>query len=219
MTFIQVSVTEHILHITGEPGMTGTLFYLLAGYLSGSVLYANIWGRLICGKDITAKARDKNPGTANAFMEGGFLCGALTLICDLAKGFLPVWLFLRHTDCNDFFLAFVLVAPVVGHIYPLFHHFQGGKGIAVSFGCLLGLYPSIGCALILAACFIGFSTILVISPHYYRTLASYLATAIISFLTVKIRAVRWGMLLICSIISWKLMTCDEKNERCKVKLL
>lgn len=199
--------------------MTRTLFYLLAAYLSGSILYAHIWGRLICHKDVTAGTRDKNPGAANAFMEGGFLCGTLTLVCDLAKGFVPVWLFLRQADCNDYFLALILAAPVMGHIYPLFHHFQGGKGIAVSFGCLLGLYPSIGCALILAACFIGFSTILVISPHYYRTLAAYLAATAITFLTVKFQAVRWGMLLISGTVSFKLLTCGEKTERCKVKLL
>ena len=116
--------------------MIRTLFYLLAGYLSGSVLYAQIWGRLISGKDITEGTRDNNPGAANAFMEGGFLCGMLTLICDLAKGFFPVWLFLRQADYADFTLALVLAAPVFGHIFPLFHHFQGGKGIAVSFGCL-----------------------------------------------------------------------------------
>lgn len=199
--------------------MTRVCFYLLAGYLSGSILYAHIWGRLICRKDITAGTRDGNPGTANAFMEGGFFCGMLTLICDLGKGFVPVWLFLRQTGCTDFALSFVLAAPVIGHIYPLFHHFQGGKGIATSFGCLLGLYPSIGCALILAACFIGFSTVLVISPHYYRTLASYLAAAIITLLTVKTSAVRWGMMLISGTVSLKLLTCDEKNQRCKVKLL
>lgn len=197
----------------------GSCFYLLAGYLSGSVLYAQFWGHILCRKDITAGTRDGNPGTANAFMEGGFLCGILTLLCDLAKGFVPVWLFLRQTDYTDFALAFVLAAPVIGHIYPLFHHFQGGKGIATSFGCLLGLYPSIACALILAACFIGFSTILVISPHYYRTLASYLAAVIITFLTIKISAIRWGMMLISGTVAFKLITCDEKNERCKVKLL
>ena len=119
--------------------MTRFYFYLLAGYLSGSVLYAHIWGRFLCRKDVTAGTRDGNPGTANAFMVGGFWCGILTLLCDLAKGFVPVWLFLRQTDSTDFVLAFVLAAPVIGHIFPLFHHFRGGKGIATSFGCLLGL--------------------------------------------------------------------------------
>lgn len=196
-----------------------TFFYLLAGYLSGSILYARVWGHFISHRDITDGTRDRNPGTANAFMEGGFLCGILTLLCDVAKGFIPVWLFLLQTDYSDFSLALILAAPVLGHIFPLFFHFQGGKGIAVSFGCLLGLCPFITPVAILASCFILFSTVLVISPHYYRTLASYASAAVLIFVTVKIAAVRWGMLLISGTIFSKLVTCDEKKEQCKVKFL
>lgn len=207
------------LHTTGGQTTMRTLFFMLAGYLSGSVLYAHVWGRFISHRDVTAGTRDGNPGTANAFTKGGFLCGILTLFCDIAKGFFPVWLFLLQTDHGDLSLALILAAPVLGHVFPLFYHFQGGKGIAVSFGCLLGLCPFIVPAVILAACFILFSTVLVISPHYYRTLASYVSATVLTFLTVKIAAVRWGMLLISGTIVSKLMTCDEKKEQCKVKLL
>ncbi len=196
--------------------MTRTAFYLLAGYLSGSVLYAHVWGYLLCGKDITAGTLDHNPGTANAFMEGGFWCGMLTLACELAKGFLPVWLFLRQANYQDFSLVLILAAPVIGHILPLYWHFQGGKGIAVSFGCLLGLCPYFTPALILAACFILFSTIFVITPHYHRTVISYICAAALTFLTVKLAAARWGMLLISAAILLKLMTCEEKSEPWKV---
>lgn len=199
--------------------MARTLFYLLAAYLSGSILYAYIWGRIISHKDITEGTRDHNPGAANAFMQSGILCGSLTLLCDILKGFFPVWLFLRHVNYRDFELALVMAAPVIGHVFSLFYHFHGGKGIAVSFGCLLGLYPYITPVLTLAACFIIYSTILVISPHYYRTLVTYITTALISFFTIKISAIRWGTLLISGTIVGKLLICDEKREACKVKLL
>lgn len=199
--------------------MTRTIFYLLAGYLSGSILYARIWGRLIGHTDITEGKRDRNPGTANAFMQGGFLCGTLTLLCDLSKGFFPVWLYLSHADHTNSALAFILAAPVVGHIFPLFYHFQGGKGIAVSFGCLLGLYPYGVPVLTLAVCFIVFSTILVVSPHYHRTLVTYFTATLITFFTVKISSIRWGMLLISGTIFTKFLSCEEKNDTCKVKLL
>ena len=207
--------------LPGSPwaGIVRALFYLLAGYLSGSVLYARLWGILICGRDIASGTRDENPGAANAFMNGGFLCGFLTLICDLGKGFLPVWLFSQASDIEDFTIALIMAAPVIGHIYPVFYHFNGGKGIAVSFGCLLGLYPFLTPVLSLAACFILFSTILVISPHYHRTLAAYILAAALAFLTVKAAAVRLGMLLVSGAVCTKLLTCNEKHEPCKVKLL
>ena len=59
--------------------MVRALLFILLGYLSGSVLYAKIWGKLLCGTDITKGSTDGNPGTANAFIQGGFWCGVLTL--------------------------------------------------------------------------------------------------------------------------------------------
>lgn len=76
------------------------LLYLLAGYLSGSVLYARVFSGLLRRGDVTEKSRDGNPGTANAFLYGGFWCGALTLVCELLKGFCPCFFLqndrLRH---------------------------------------------------------------------------------------------------------------------------
>lgn len=91
---------------------------------------------------MTADSCDKNPGTFNAYQYGGFLCGTLTLCGDLLKGFLPVFLYHGGSvSAADAGLAFVMAAPVYGHVLPVFHKLQGGKGIAVSFGCLLGLLP------------------------------------------------------------------------------
>ena len=69
--------------------MARELLFLVCAYLSGSVLYARVFGRLF-GKDVTLGSSDGNPGTFNAFQNGGFWCGLLTLLGDLAKGFVPV---------------------------------------------------------------------------------------------------------------------------------
>ena len=61
--------------------------FILLGYLSGSVLYARVFARLFGKEEMIENSRDRNPGTANAFMYGGFWCGLLTLICDIhARG-------------------------------------------------------------------------------------------------------------------------------------
>ena len=77
------------------------IFFLLIGYLSGSVLYARIFGYLFKHKDITQNTKDNNPGTANAFINGGFFCGICTLVCDLLKGFVPVFIYLRYEYSPD----------------------------------------------------------------------------------------------------------------------
>ena len=119
-----------------------SLCFTAFGYLCGSILFARVYGALF-GKDLISNSTDGNPGTSNAFIYGGMLCGTLTLLGDLIKGFLPVFLYLYMTRGNmDIYLAPVLVSPVLGHILPCFYRFRGGKGIAVSFGCLLGLLPA-----------------------------------------------------------------------------
>jgi len=133
------------------------IVFTLIGYFSGSILYAPLFGKLLKGRDILEESRDQNPGTANAFMYGGFLCGILTLCCDLVKGFFPVYLYLRIGNRPiGAELAMVLAAPVVGHIFPVFFGFRGGKGIATSFGSLLGLLPETVPVLLLAGTFLFF---------------------------------------------------------------
>ena len=143
--------------------------FAILGYLMGSVLFAPLFGRLFGKGDIVGRSKDRNP--ANAFIQGGIGCGLLTLLCDLGKGFLPVFLCLRlrgDRPVLELGLALVLLAPVLGHIFPLYRHFQGGKGIAATFGSLLGLTPDLYPALTLAFFFILFSLVIRITPHFYR---------------------------------------------------
>lgn len=197
----------------------GIAFYVLLGYLSGSLLWANFFGNLLAGEDVAADSPDGNPGAFNAFRYGGFWCGCLTLCFDVCKGFLPVRLFCRSAALMPSIgLALVLAAPVIGHTHSVFHGFRGGKGIAVSFGCLLGLAPELKPLLVLAAVFILFSTVIKVSPHYYRTLATYIAAIPAMFLAVRSWAVRGGFLLIAQTIISKLLGSKEEKDKLEVKV-
>lgn len=195
--------------------------YIIFGYLCGSLLFARIFGWLIKHDEIEKESRDKNPGTANAFLYGGFLCGVLTLCGDLGKGFIPVYLYLKKMpleECGMTF-AFILAAPVVGHILPLFFHFKGGKGIATTFGCLLGLAPFMLPVLILAFFFIFFSVVVRVSPHYYRTIWVYLCSFVTTALLAGNRAVVAGCLIIALCVRFRMWLSQEEKERCRVNLL
>lgn len=216
------------------------LTFIVMGYILGSILFAPLFGKLITKKDIIRETKDQNPGTANAFMQGGMLCGILTLVCDMGKGFIPVFLcanMLQTQFANCMWgideqlwggrseiivvlgSALVLVAPVAGHIWPIFHKWKGGKGIAVSFGCLLGYWPNIGAALILACFFILFSLVIRITPHFYRTMASYILGTGIVFVWGESIAQTLGFLMITIIVCIRLHLSTEKREECKVRLL
>lgn len=195
------------------------LFGAVAGYLAGSVLFARVSARLLGKEDVTRNTCDQNPGTANAFRNGGFLCGLLTLMGDLAKGFLPVWLYLRTGSTDDAGFALVLAAPVVGHILPVFYGFQGGKGIATSFGCLLGMLPDGWPVAVLAGCFLFFSGVVRISPHYHRTLLTYLCAGIILAMFGRHGAVTTGFSIIALAIMGRLLSSREDRQTCKVEFL
>jgi glycerol-3-phosphate acyltransferase PlsY len=116
-----------------------TLGFSLLGYLSGSVPFS-IWvTRRVKGVDV----RDAGSGhatTTNTIRQAGFGPGALVLVLDVAKGFLPVWLALRYAPAN--WIAPVTAAfVVIGHCWPVFAGFRGGMGLASSGGGLLAASP------------------------------------------------------------------------------
>ena len=198
--------------------MLRTFLFFAFGYFSGSILFARVYGTLF-NKDITENSKDKNPGAANAFMQGGMLCGILTLIGDILKGFLPVFLYLKASGgAVGFGIALVLAAPVLGHNYSVFYRFEGGKGIATSFGCLLGLFPRLLPALILAFCYITLSVVVRISPHYYRTLAAYSSAAAIGLFLVPEAGIRTGMAVITALIIIKHLTSAEEKTKFSISL-
>lgn len=202
--------------------MMETAMYVLLGYLSGSVLYAKVFTRIFQKEGAIEQSNDQNPGTANAFLFGGFWCGILTLAGDLLKGFLPVFLFVhgimpRRPDA--LLSALVIAAPVIGHAFPIFYEFKGGKGIAVTFGCLLGLCPFWKPVAVLALFFIFFSVVLRITPHFYRTLAAYVFSLAVILCMVDGKVLKAGFFLITVTVCGRLLLSREEKQDMEVKLL
>lgn len=99
----------------------------------------------------------------------------------------------------------------------MFYRFQGGKGIAVTFGCLLGLLPIWQPVATLAMYFILFSVVLQISPHFYRTLVAYLCALVHMIFIVKIPAIWMGFLVISGVVLLRLHMSKEQREQIEVK--
>ena len=115
------------------------LVFILLGYLSGS-LTPSIWiTRLVKGVDV----RDAGSGhatTTNTIRQAGFGWGALVLIIDIAKGFLPTWLALQYASAA-WIVPLTSAAAVIGHCWPVFAGFRGGMGLACTAGALLAAEP------------------------------------------------------------------------------
>lgn len=199
--------------------MGRVLCFLLAGYLCGSVLFARIAERVFDRPGLVDPSPDGNPGASNAFTYGGFWCGVFVLLGDLAKGFAPIWCWAHSgLETGPVWAALILAAPVLGHAFPIFFRFRGGKGIAVTFGCLLGLFPHLEAGLALAVCFLFFSLVIRVSPDFYRTVAAYLAAAAL-LAAGRLWAVLPGFCLMAGIVLLRLHQSGEERKRLEVKLL
>ena len=190
-----------------------TLFYTVLGYFCGSILFARLNARIFRKPEIITKSPDGNPGTFNAFTYGGFLCGVLTLIGDMAKGYLPVMLYLRSMGAGlPEGLPLVLAAPVIGHAFPVYSRLHGGKGIAVTFGVLLGLTPWFHSVWILVFWFLFFSLIVKVSPNIHRTFITYLFTVVsMAFLAPTRIWVGFGLISLVVMVRLAISP-EEKTE-------
>ena len=113
----------------------------------------------------------------------------------------------------------MLASPVIGHILPIWHRFRGGKGITVTFGCLLGMLPQMRPVLILAGVFLFFSLVLKITPNCHRTLFTYLTAAVLLTLFLPGTPVCAGFWIITAAVAAKLLSGSELREKCEVKAI
>ena len=128
------------------------LILLLAAYCLGSISFAVVVSRLMRLPDPRSYG-SKNPGATNVLRTGSKVAAVLTLIGDTAKGGVAVWLASYFTDA----LAAVGLAAFLGHLYPVFHRFQGGKGVATAAGVLLALDWRVGLGTIVTWLVIAFA--------------------------------------------------------------
>ena len=160
------------------------IYFLVFAYLSGSILYGRLFGKWIGHVDIKEVSPDHNPGTANAFVYGGFFCGVITIICELLKGAIPVYWFCMYYPQPDRYLTLMLILPVLGHAFSVFYGFSGGKAIAVSFGVLIGLFPDWKMLGILIVYYLIFS-FFKLNPHSFRTIVTFSLFVITVTLYIK----------------------------------
>lgn len=125
-----------------------TLAATLLAYLLGSLSFAVIVSHVM-GLNDPRTYGSKNPGATNVLRSGSKAAAIVTLLLDALKGWLPVVLvrwYGRHWGLDDGTVALVGLAAFLGHLYPVFFRFQGGKGVATALGVLFGVDAVLGLA-------------------------------------------------------------------------
>lgn len=125
------------------------LGFIVWAYLLGSISFAVIMSRLFALPDPRTYG-SHNPGATNVLRSGNKWAAILTLLGDAAKGWLAVWV-VQHfepQDGNSLLVAAVALAVFLGHLFPIFLRFKGGKGVATALGVLLALNVWLGLAVL-----------------------------------------------------------------------
>jgi acyl phosphate:glycerol-3-phosphate acyltransferase len=155
----------------------------LAAYLIGSLSFAVIVSRVM-GLNDPRTYGSGNPGATNVLRSGNKAAAVLTLLLDALKGFVPVVLvdqFGSRYGLGEGTVALVAIAAFLGHLWPVFFRFEGGKGVATAAGVLLGLNPWLGLATL--------ATWVIIAAFFrYSSLAAIVAAVFAPFYQLLI----WG---------------------------
>lgn len=134
------------------------LIVAVVAYLIGSVSFAVIVSSVMGLADPRSYG-SKNPGATNVLRSGNKTAAILTLLGDAFKGWLAVWLvghFGARYGLDDDAIALAAIAVFLGHLYPVFFRFKGGKGVATAAGVLLAINPVLGLATMLTWLIIAF---------------------------------------------------------------
>jgi glycerol-3-phosphate acyltransferase PlsY len=153
-----------------------TALFAVAAYLIGSISFAVVVSKAL-GLDDPRSYGSRNPGATNVLRSGNKKAAIFTLLGDAAKGFVAVWLarqFGPAAGIDQAGIALVAIAVFVGHLWPVFFRFIGGKGVATALGVLLALNLWLGLATLI--------TWLVIAYAFrYSSLAALVASVFAPF--------------------------------------
>jgi acyl phosphate:glycerol-3-phosphate acyltransferase len=161
------------------------MIFLIAvvSYLIGSISFAVVVSHAMGLADPRSYGSG-NPGATNVLRTGNKKAAILTLIGDAFKGWLPVWIVVHYgtsfgLDSTGYTTAVALsaIAVFLGHLFPVFFKFQGGKGVATAAGVLLAIHPALGVATLLTWIIIAFF-------FRYSSLAALVAAVFAPFFDV-----------------------------------
>ena len=169
----------------------GIILFSIAAYLVGSIPTSIVLAKLF-SKDDIRKSGSGNIGATNASRVHGKKFGALTFLGDTLKGFVPIWTGTLIFD-SPLLFAVIGLAAFLGHLFPVYLKFKGGKGVATAFGIFLCLAP----AVILIELLIF---VLVVFLWRYVSLASLTASATIPLLMLafscELPVILMGMVMV-----------------------
>ena len=173
--------------------------WIVVAYLIGSVSFAVVVSKLFSLPDPHSYGSG-NPGATNVLRTGHKLAAALTLLGDGAKGWFAVFLAKQFAPSMDpWMLAAVVLAVFLGHLFPIFHKFEGGKGVATAAGILLALDWRLAAAAFVVWLFFA----VVVKVSSVSSLAAAVVAPIAAFYFYGNHPLAWVFVPIALLLIWR----------------
>ena len=195
--------------------MLAAIVFVMAGYLIGSISFAVVSSRMF-GLPDPHTYGSGNPGATNVLRTGNKAAAITTLVGDAAKGFAAVALAMHFGppfETPFWTVPAVALATFIGHLYPVFHRFSGGKGVATAAGIILALHWPLGLALLAVWLAIAFGFRL-------SSLAALVAAMFApagAFYVFGNTLIAWTMVPIAALLFWRhranIRSLITRNER------
>src|SRR4051812_26903934 len=175
------------------------LITIVVAYLIGSLSFAILVSRLMRLPDPRSYG-SKNPGATNVLRTGRRSAAALTLFGDAAKGFVAVWLAQRYVPEAAPYAA---LAVFLGHLFPVYHRFLGGKGVATAAGLLLAIDWRLGLGTLV-------TWLIIVAFLRFSSLAALIAAAFAPFFTALLMGL--GAYFICMLVMSTLLIWRHRGN-------
>jgi glycerol-3-phosphate acyltransferase PlsY len=179
--------------------MTLRIGLLLLAYLIGGIPFGYLLVWLKTGKDVRAMGSG-NIGATNVLRTTGRGIGILTLLLDIAKGYFAVWLMVWATHGDLLWASAAALAVLLGHAFPVFLKFQGGKAVASFVGAFLCLAPA-------AVCVCALIFVATVAYSRYISLGSILSAGVFPFVVAMFAYPEWPViaaaLLSSTLVIWR----------------
>jgi len=174
---------------------------VLVSYLIGSISFAVVVS-IAMGLSDPRSYGSGNPGATNVLRSGNKKAAILTLIGDAFKGWFAVWLTriaASHFGLSDIDIALAGIAVFIGHLFPIFFRFQGGKGVATAAGVLFAFNPWLGLATLVTWLLVAF----IFRYSSFAALAAAVAAPILDVWIVGRSAITLAILAMSLLLIWR----------------
>ena len=183
--------------------MTNYIVVALLSYFIGSISFSVIFSRKFAGFDVREKG-SKNAGTTNVLRTVGKKVAALTLVCDILKGVIAILLAMMISKENILLQYIAGFFAILGHTFPIFFEFRGGKGVATALGVLIMLNWKIGLICLIFA-------IVLMAITKMVSVGSILAAVLYPILTIFIEEFNFSTVLVSVLIAGLVVFNHRQN--------